>query len=536
MKVELSNVLVLLLLLTQLGLLAFSQPSVSMTFDEPLHISSGYSKITTGDFRMNTEHPPLMHLLEGLPLLLLKPKLDISHESWTRKNMPEFARRFFFVDNKNPRQMLAYSRIPIIILTVALGWMLFAWTKALYGKTAGLIALTLYSFEPNILGHGILATTDMGFAFFSFLAMFCYWRFFKNPTPATLFIAAFTMGIAQLTKYTAIFLFPIYFLIIILSSTHKNYKYHLLSFAVIILVSVLIINAAYLFHQTGMPIKTAMLADTTLDKELYSPEKIFSSPIMSLAAEIPSPLPYYYVKGLGFVLNEGRNPSPNIIFGKMYEQGAWHYFAAAFLVKTTMALIALLLFAFLPQQHKTKDWQFLAIPIVVLLFVMSSATKQLGIRYILAVFPFLIALISGRIINAKAARLRTFQYLIGVILVLHAASSLAFFPDYISYYNEFVGKEGWKYFTDSNTDWGQDFDKLLSHTKKHPEIKVQYFGTNDVEFYGLNKVESCEPGLLAVSVREATHNLTWLKNQTPVDRIGNSIMVYNITQCDRKLF
>src|SRR3989344_4850831 len=136
--------------------LFISEKYTSMTWDEPQHIAAGYSKIMTGDFRMNTEHPPLMHFLEGLPLLILKPKLTLD-ESWNNKNMMEFTRRFFFVNNKNPRELLTYGRIPIIFLTISLGIIVFLWAKKLWGINAALIALTLYTFEPNVLAHGILA-------------------------------------------------------------------------------------------------------------------------------------------------------------------------------------------------------------------------------------------------------------------------------------------------------------------------------------------------------------------------------------------
>src|SRR5207247_4164235 len=39
------------------------------TFDEAAHLAAGYGYWTTGDFRLNREHPPLLKLYWALPLL-----------------------------------------------------------------------------------------------------------------------------------------------------------------------------------------------------------------------------------------------------------------------------------------------------------------------------------------------------------------------------------------------------------------------------------------------------------------------------------
>src|SRR5438477_9291443 len=43
----------------------------TLTNDELVHIPAGYYYWTTGDFRFNAEHPPLVKMWAALPLLLL---------------------------------------------------------------------------------------------------------------------------------------------------------------------------------------------------------------------------------------------------------------------------------------------------------------------------------------------------------------------------------------------------------------------------------------------------------------------------------
>lgn len=65
------------------------------------------------------------------------------------------------------------------------------------------------------------------------------------------------------------------------------------------------------------------------------------------------------------------------------------------------------------------------------------------------------------------------------------------YPWYISYFNELIGgtKNGWKYFTDSNIDWGQGLKNLGVWVKENDFAKkgiyLSYFGTGDPEYYGI---------------------------------------------------
>jgi len=54
------------------------------------------------------------------------------------------------------------SRMSAAILTLLLAMLVFAAAKELFRTGPALIALILLVFEPTILGHGPLVTTDMG--------------------------------------------------------------------------------------------------------------------------------------------------------------------------------------------------------------------------------------------------------------------------------------------------------------------------------------------------------------------------------------
>ena len=50
------------------------------------------------------------------------------------------------------------------------------------GPAAGLSALLLFAFDPGMLAHGALVTTDTGCAALSTLCLFALWRYLRART------------------------------------------------------------------------------------------------------------------------------------------------------------------------------------------------------------------------------------------------------------------------------------------------------------------------------------------------------------------
>jgi len=128
-----------------------------------------------------------------------------------------------------------------------------------------------------------------------------------------------------------------------------------------------------------------------------------------------------------------------------------------------------------------------------------KSNLNIGVRHILPTFPFVYVLISGqikRIFNYaknKKSLLVTCYLLLVTCLIWYALSSLSIFPYYLTYFNELVGgaKNGYKYVTDSNLDWGQDLKRLAKWVdhKGIEKIKVDYFGGSDTRYYLGDKYE-----------------------------------------------
>jgi hypothetical protein len=128
----------------------------SATFDEASHLSSAYEYLVTGVFRQHLDHPPLADQIAAFPLLFLKLQLPTDEAS--QKSLIRFGNRFVYRNVRDADTILLWGRLPVVLLTVLLGWVVFSWGRELGHLGAGLLALFLCVFDPNILAHGRLAT------------------------------------------------------------------------------------------------------------------------------------------------------------------------------------------------------------------------------------------------------------------------------------------------------------------------------------------------------------------------------------------
>lgn len=506
-KIIYSAVIILLLLVAVQTITSMSKESA--TNDELVHIAAGYSYLATGDFRANPEHPPLIKELSAVPLLFLKPAFNASDYYWINmndRNKWQWGHDFFFKYNSNADQLLFWARIPMVAIALLLGIYVFLWARDLFGEKAGLFALFLYSFSPDILAHARIVHTDLGVAAFLFISSYYLWRFFNKANKINLVLTGIFFGLALAAKFTALYFIPVYgllFAVFIFNKqlTKKESLNRLLNYAillaVILFISVLILVLAYFFQLAAYPRGLAHVAlHSTLGHESY-------------------------------------------LFGMRSFTGFWYYFFVAFFLKTPIpTMIFILLALFYVRRKDYYNESFIIIPVLVFFFISLFNKINIGARHILVVYPFLFVF---------ASRLISIKKLLGVIAALslwYLVSSLLIYPHYLAYFNEFAGgpDNGYKYLIDSNIDWGQDLKGLKEYLVKNninEWIYLGYFGKDSPEYRQINYEQlPCYPvkGTVAISVNllqgldeEQELCSSWLRDYEPIDKIGYSIFIYNIT-------
>ena len=158
------KLIVIFLLLINFFLISFSVYRESVIWDEVCYIGMGKYILETGNFRTDGSiaHATLSYYINSLFLY----SIDIPDEIMNKESCWERGLALLF-ESKNPIRLLFLIRLPLILLSVLLGFYVFKWAKELYGVKAGLFALLFYSFSPNIIANARFALTDFSFVCFS---------------------------------------------------------------------------------------------------------------------------------------------------------------------------------------------------------------------------------------------------------------------------------------------------------------------------------------------------------------------------------
>ena len=187
--------------------LALSIRQESITWDEDDHLYAGYMSWKTGDFGLNPEHPPMVKMLAALPLLGMQLKVpplqrrNFKHEAFLG------GKDFLFKNDADT--MLFRARMMASTLTVLLAVLVFLAAQEMFSTGAAFLALTLLVFDPNLLAHGALVTTDAGLSCFLFASVYAFYRYVKVPSAWRLVVVGLATGLSFAAKHTGVLAAPI---------------------------------------------------------------------------------------------------------------------------------------------------------------------------------------------------------------------------------------------------------------------------------------------------------------------------------------
>ena len=183
----------------------------SPTFDEIPHIGAGLSYVNQFDGRYNPEHPPLAKLLSGLSMAAGGVRADYRSPAWTQSanTFAAFWGEWAFGDWvalhwNDPRKVVFWARLPMLLLTLLLGWCLYIFAERLGGPWAGLLCLAVYVSTPTFLTFGPLVLTDLPIALCSVLAVWTLADLWRVPSRSTFWKFSLSLTAALLTKYSAL--------------------------------------------------------------------------------------------------------------------------------------------------------------------------------------------------------------------------------------------------------------------------------------------------------------------------------------------
>src|SRR5256886_178002 len=182
----------------------------SPTFDEPQHLTAGYSYWVTSDFRLDPENGNLPARWAALPLLLSNTKFaPLNDRAWERADEGRTGHQFFYEVGNDSDQMLGQARVMMSIFGAALCLLIYRCGREFFGILGGLLAETMAAFDPNFLAHSALVASDVPAAFFFTATAWSSWRLLQKITATTLAIAALSLAGLFLTKFSAPIVLPV---------------------------------------------------------------------------------------------------------------------------------------------------------------------------------------------------------------------------------------------------------------------------------------------------------------------------------------
>jgi Dolichyl-phosphate-mannose-protein mannosyltransferase len=468
----------------------------SLTFDEDNHMFAGYMMWKTGDYGLNPEHPPLVKLLATVPLLgkdLWVPKLEGRYF----KTEAYMDGRDWLMRNDAGSQWLIFRmRLAAGLLAIALSLVVFFAAREWFGTGAALIALLLVVFDPNILGHSALVTTDVGVSLFFLASIYAFYRYVKQPSLIRLVLTGLVTGFLLATKHSGILIAPMLVLLIVWEiaaaprDTRKRVALRLCgAFAAIAVIGVAVLWAFYGFRYAarpgGMPFPS--VAEYSANLSHFDRVVLIGFAGFHL-------LPQSYLIGLADVKLMAQF-YPTFILGKQLAHGVWWYFPVVILIKTTLGMLALVLVSLFAMAsgrlRKARELAFLLIPWIVYLGVAMAAGMNIGSRHILPLYTLAAILCGGGVIAMTAGNRRWWMWACGLLIALHVISSVKTFPNYIPYANEAWGgpKNVHNLLSDANADWAQQLISVKKWQDRHPgeECWFAYFAWPEIDpaMYGI---------------------------------------------------
>jgi len=192
----------------------------SQVFDEGGHATAGYTFWRYNDYRLDPENGNLPQRIIALPLLPGHYKFPTDDDLWRTSAKWVLTWQWFYQLGNDAEAMTKLGRACIGLLAVALGGLVWAWSRQLFGPLGGMLSLLLYVFNPSILANGALMTSDTASALFFFAATWAWWRMLQRFTLARVLASAFLMAGLFVSKMSAPLIVPVVFLLTVIRLIH----------------------------------------------------------------------------------------------------------------------------------------------------------------------------------------------------------------------------------------------------------------------------------------------------------------------------
>jgi hypothetical protein len=322
------SLIALALLLVYAFLQLSSLAVTSITLDEPSHLVAGYAFLTRGDTRIKLNGPLLPNLIGALPLLL-QPDLKLTPPDdpmWDANDHNGLSDEFVWRNTVSPFRLIFLARFPYLAIGWLLGALIFRWATERGGAWAGVFALTLFVFDPNLLAHSRFVMTDFAPAAAACFALYALDRALRQPPSRKwLILAGGGLGLALASKFSLIML--VVAACLLFAFNHLAPKDPMVS------------------SRRGGPHGVAVRFFCLMAVAAFTVWGVYAfqiGPVDPGGLPVPAPGFWREWQSAQYYLTQ---PWPNYLFGQTSATGWWYYFPIALLVKTPLPILILFVVA-----------------------------------------------------------------------------------------------------------------------------------------------------------------------------------------------
>jgi 4-amino-4-deoxy-L-arabinose transferase-like glycosyltransferase len=537
-----------------------------LTADEFYHVPAGYYHLTAGEFRVNAEHPPLVKMLAAVPLLFVgveapPPRYEASAEP--RERTEQTLALFWRANTARFETISFWARVPAVLITLGLGWLVFVYARRLFGARAALLAVLLYAFEPTVLAHGRVVQTDVPAAFSYLLFFYSLHAYWRGAATRRALGAGLAAGLALSTKFSLVIVAPLLAsgalaLFAVAPRRGLGRSRVALHAGAAALVALLVVNVVYYFRSPPP------LAGDAAYVARHTPGG--AGGLEACARVLSKVVPSQFLFGLYQVWVHNRNGHLASVMGRYGYEGWLLYFPLAFALKTTLPflLISLAALAWAARRlYRGRELRMLLLlaPAALYALLAMSSRINIGVRHLLPAFPFLFILggaLLDRLLSSGRGRRVFVAAALACWIVVEAARA---YPHYVPYMNQLAWRRPhWYYLTDSNVEWGDDVRDLALYLRARGETRVTAALLDGVSFnehglpyartldhYGVEQVNLVSADvrppetryvavgasylngalLLAVPVPQRLKVIEY-RGRTPEAVFGNSVYLYRV--------
>lgn len=334
-------------------------------FDEVAHVAAGVSYWKFNDYRLHPENGNLPQRLAGAAIVAGGVNFPESDPKlWRESRVWDLGPELLFRAGNDAQAVLIRGRAAISLLSLAIGALIFAWSRRLFGTAGAFVSLSLWTFCPVALANAAMVTSDMAAALGLLIAVAAWWRVLGRITPANTILAGAATGVAMLSKMSGLLALPMAVMLVLIRLAASEAplagwresallpvtsRLHRLALYAAVGIVAALVSGAMIWASFGF--RHRAFANPPGGGDKFLDAWVWTAPDAGGAARLASRmnnaglLPEAWLYGVAFQSWVNQQPTPTYLNGQWADRGFVRFFPEVFALKMPLAFFGLAIIA-----------------------------------------------------------------------------------------------------------------------------------------------------------------------------------------------